>query len=204
MIGMLNGIVDSVDIDSGTLILDCNGVGYEVYTNSFILVSNAIIGSELKLYIHTAVKEDAITLYGFNERNNLSAFKKLITVNGIGPKNALSILEIFDYNSLALAIMAGDDKAISKANGIGTKGAQKIILELKGKLTLNGLTTAVSAVNTANDSRHAAIRNDVLLSLEALGFNKTAAFNAVNTCEIGENDTASDVLDRVLPTLNIF
>jgi Holliday junction DNA helicase RuvA len=131
MIGYLHGKVLSTNENS--LILLVGGVGYKVLAPLPTLVA-AVDGSEMSLHIHTHVREDQITLFGFRDEVEVFLFTKLTSVSGIGPKSALAMLSVHSPASIASAVEGGDAAALSHTPGIGKKTAEKIIIELKGKL----------------------------------------------------------------------
>ena len=114
-------------------VIDCGGVGYACRTTSYTL-SGLQMGQEVTLYTHLNVREDAMELYGFGTEKERNCFQLLIGVSGVGPKAALSILSATTPEGLATAIITGDEKALTVAQGIGKKIAQRILLELKDKL----------------------------------------------------------------------
>ena len=114
-------------------VIDCGGVGYACRTTSYTL-SSIKKGDKAKLFTHLNVREDAMELYGFATAEELNLFQQLISVSGVGPKAALSILSSSTPANLALSIITGDEKALTCAQGIGKKIAQRVILELKDKL----------------------------------------------------------------------
>ena len=132
MIAFLKGTIE--DITENSLVLDVNGIGYEVLVPGQLLDMLKGIGQELKVYTYMQVREDAVVLFGFLTRDDLAMFKMLIGVNGVGPKAGLGILSALGTEELRFAVLADDAKRIAKAPGIGAKTAQKIILELKDKL----------------------------------------------------------------------
>lgn len=134
MIAFLKGTIE--DITENSLVLDVNGIGYEVLVPGQLLDMLKGIGQELKVYTYMQVREDAVVLFGFLTRDDLAMFKMLIGVNGVGPKAGLGILSALGTEELRFAVLADDAKRIAKAPGIGAKTAQKIILELKDKLDL--------------------------------------------------------------------
>ncbi len=143
MIGWLNGKVMGLDT-SGTILLDVGGVGYEVAVGMQTLcMLNA--GEEAELFIHTYVREDQITLFGFASMRERIVFRKLTGVSGIGARTALNILSGMSVEELLTAIDASDDVAIARTPGIGKKTAQRLILELKGKLVGEAGTTSASS-----------------------------------------------------------
>ena len=120
-------------------VVDCGGVGYKLTVSG--TTSSKIagkVGSEVKLYSYLAVREDAMELYGFYNEEELDAYKLLTTVSGLGPKAAIAILSILTPTALAAAIASGDTKAISRAQGVGSKTAARVVLELKDKFTFFG------------------------------------------------------------------
>ena len=127
----VNGTV--AEIDAGLAVIDCSGVGYACATTNYTL-SQLKKGAPAKLYTYLNVREDAMELFGFADQSELRSFKLLIGVSGVGPRAALSILSAVTPQQLALAVVTEDEKALTAAPGIGKKIAQRIILELKGKL----------------------------------------------------------------------
>ena len=127
----VNGTV--AEIEAGLAIIDCSGVGYACATTNYTL-SQLKKGERAKLYTYLNVREDAMEMFGFASQSELRSFKMLIGVSGVGPKAALSILSSTTPQQLSMAVVMGDEKALTAAPGIGKKIAQRIILELKDKL----------------------------------------------------------------------
>lgn len=172
----LNGIVTAIDINLA--VIDCSGVGYAVNTTTNTL-SRLKIGDKSKVYISECIKEDSFELYGFATVSEKRCFEMLLTVSGIGPKAAQAILCAVTPEGLALAIMNGDDKAITAAQGVGKKIAQRVILELKDKVAKQiGAADApeMPAVLTQTDS--GAGRSDAVAALMVLGYG-AAEINSV-------------------------
>lgn len=185
MIGFLKGKVHSTDTSS--LILDVNGVGYKVFAPLPVLVS-ATQDTPLSLFIYTHVREDHIILYGFKDENELFLFEKLTSVSGIGPKSALAMLSVHSPSSLADAIERSDTDALYHTPGVGKKTAEKIILELKGKLShLIG--------KEMNDTTL-----EVRLALEALGYSAKEIHNALKDMNT-DNKTTSTIIKEALHQL---
>lgn len=133
MIYHLNG--ELVLCDMTVAVIDCGGVGYKLLISGNTLGKiSGKVGEKVKLFTYMKVSEDAVDLYGFADEDELETFKLLISVSGVGAKFALSILSLMTPSRLAMAIGAGDAKAIAKAQGVGPKIAQRIILELKDKV----------------------------------------------------------------------
>lgn len=162
----IEGIVSDVDINLA--VIDCGGVGYAVNTTTNTL-SQLRIKDKAKLYICECIKEDAFDLYGFTTLSEKRCFEMLLTVSGIGPKAAQSILSANTPESLAIAIMNGDDKAISAAQGVGKKIAQRVILELKDKVSKQ-MGTVANEMPTVLSPADGDARSDAIAALMVLGY----------------------------------
>ena len=175
MIGSLSGLVDG--IFDGYIILDVNGVGYRVFCSSKTASKLSGIGQAAKLLIETQVREDHIHLFGFADTTEKQAFELITTVQGVGAKVALAILSALSANELQMAIMTGDAKAITRANGVGPKLASRIVAELKGKTgTLGTNETMVVLQNggASNNTSNAAM-DEAISALVNLGYGKSEA-----------------------------
>ena len=148
MFSSLNGTV--AHIEPYLVVIDCGGVGYACRTTNNTL-SKLQKGKEAKLYTHLNVREDAMELYGFATAEELRLFQQLISVSGVGPKAALSILSASTPANLALSIITGDEKTLTRAPGVGKRIAQRVILELKDKLA-KGQTVSGSGESVAMDA----------------------------------------------------
>ena len=137
MIGFLKGTIDSIYEDR--IMIDVNGIGFNVYMPAAQRDMLGARGSDIKVYTYMAVREDAMQLYGFTTADSLDLFKMMIQVNGIGPKGALALLSAMSTDDLKFAIMSGDAKTISKAPGIGAKTAQRLIIDLKDKVSVRDM-----------------------------------------------------------------
>lgn len=168
MIGYLKGNI--ISAKPTKVVIDVNGVGYIV--NISISTFEKITGQEnVSLFIYTNVREDAITLFGFFTEAEKEMFELLISVNGVGPKIALNILSSIQYNDLKYAIETSDVSRIVAVPGIGRKSAERLILELKGKL---GSISGEHSVISANSSK-----NEAILALSTLGYNSKIAEKVV-------------------------
>ena len=127
----LNGVV--AEMEANLAVIDCGGVGYACATTNYTL-AQLKKGERAKLYTYMNVREDAVDMFGFSSQSELHSFKLLLGVSGVGPKAALAILSTNTPANLAMAVVMGDEKALTAAPGIGKKIAQRIILELKDKL----------------------------------------------------------------------
>lgn len=193
------------EVETDHIVVDVNGIGYNLYipTNCFAYLPN--LGEECKIYTFLYVREDAMLLYGFLTKDDLALFKQLITVSGIGPKGALGILSALSADDLRFAILAGDAKAISKAPGIGAKTAQRLILELKDKISLEDafekkLEHGQAAAMTTDHQ----VKNDAVQALTALGYSSTESLRAVSKVEITEDMDVEAVLKQALKNMAFF
>lgn len=194
MIGMLHGQVDS--IDAASAIIEVGGVGYETRMPSADLASMHV-GQTVKVYTSLNVSQDAITLYGFSSLASKRMFLQLQKVSGIGPKVALSLLSTLPPERLARAVADGDATALAKAPGLGKKGAQKIILELKGSIDLSQIESASPEIRSTEDTGS----EQVVEGLMSLGWRQQDAVHAVQeVCENNHIDIplGDDDVPRVL------
>lgn len=168
---------DTIVIENGS------GMGFNIKVPGSLVSTLPPVGSFIKIYTYLYVKEDAINLYGFMNRDDLNVFKLLINVNGIGPKGALGILTCITPDELRFAVIAGDVKNITKAPGIGTKTAQRLIIELKDKLKLEDVLNPKEDVdgNIEASNQNSTAKNDTIAALTALGYSSTDAVRAVNS-----------------------
>ena len=197
MIAYVNGILEY--IEEGLCVVDVNGIGMNVFISGSTMDRMPGIGEAVKLYTYTNVKEDAFTLFGFLSRDELSLFKMLITVSGIGPKGGLSILSVMTPDDLRFAIMAGDAGSISKAPGIGKKTAERITLELRDKIKATEDDMLRGSAVTADDltGEASSARDEAVAALVALGYNSGNAMKAVRKV-LKENEGVSEDTEKLL------
>lgn len=181
MIYSLNGKLTYTD--PTTAVVECGGVGYGCRVTYNTLQRLPDVGQNVLLYTYLNVREDAVDLFGFYEKEELECFKLLITVNGVGPKAAIAILSELSPNSLRVAISQSDTKTITRAQGVGPKMAQRIVLELKDKVGVavsseNDDGVSVSSV-TSSDSK-----NEAVSALVALGYSQSEAQKAISNCDL--------------------
>lgn len=196
MIGMLSGKI--IEKEFNFCLIDVNGVGYEVLIPLSTFDKLPLENGEVTLFIHTAVREDAITLFGFASRDEKKLFQQLIGVSGVGGKLALNVLSAMPAGSFCAAVASGDVKSLSRINGVGKRTAERLIVELKGKLS--GLDP--DAAPPPSDNSAAA---DAAAALEQLGFRKDAVNKAVNAllAELPEKEhTAENLIRAALLRLN--
>jgi Holliday junction DNA helicase RuvA len=178
MIARLSGTLAESSFTS--CVVDCGGVGYEVQIPVSTFDKLPQPGNQVVLRIHTAVREDAITLYGFATEEERKLFRLLIEVSGIGGKLALNVLSSTAVTTFCAAVGASDVKALSRINGIGKRTAERIIVELRDKLNASLGGDAAIAAATATPQNASAI-NDVALALEQLGFKRDAIDKTLKT-----------------------
>jgi len=160
------------------VVVDCGGVGYELWISVTTFTELGEVGSEVRLHVHTHVREDALQLFGFYEVTEKLLFEKLLTISGIGPKLAITVLSGITADRLVAAIRGGDHGTLTKIPGIGKKTAERVVLELKDKM--EGLAGAVPVSGSATPSL-GATAEDVLSALVNLGYPRPIAQKAVET-----------------------
>ena len=191
MIGRISGIL--LDKTPPLALIDCNGVGYEceVPMSTFYLLPQ--VGDKVTLLTHFVVREDAQLLFGFGTNQERLMFRQLLKVNGIGAKSALAILSGLSIDELIQAVSLQEAGLLTRVPGIGKKTAERLLLELKDKFTLD---TALSI----KGSGMASISQDVLNALIALGYNERESLNAVKSLDI--NLTVNDGIKQALKYLS--
>lgn len=195
MIGFIRGIL--AEKGNGYIIVDVNGVGYEIYVPANSGAYTAAENSEVMIYTAMMVREDDVSLYGFSRKGELEAFRKLITVSGVGAKAAISILSAFTLEQLNQAIVFEDAKTLTKANGIGKKTAERIVLELKDKFSVEGQVDVSQDAQelTAEASGAARGRAEAVNALIALGYSRGEATSAL--ASVTENDLSVEEYIRL-------
>ena len=196
MISYIKGIITDKTEDG--VVIETGGIGFGVNASVNTVASLPAVGDEAIVYTFMNVKEDDISLYGFSQKTDIDIFKKLISVSGIGPKGALSIMSSLSTDDLITAIMAGDVKAISAANGIGKKTAERVILELKDKIDLEELYTSSANAPSAKLSMEDQNIKDTILALTALGITASDAARAVKAVPDAGEMTAEQLLKASL------
>lgn len=201
MISYIKGILE--DMSPGMVVVDNHGIGYQMMVpmrgESF-----PKIGREIKIYTHMHVREDDVSLFGFLSKEEKEAFELLIGVNGIGPKVGLSVLSTLSVYELKMAVISEDVKTISKTPGLGPKGAKKLILELKDKLSFEELEedgVGAEIFDTSVDSS-----DSVMITIEglvSLGYSKSEAAIAVNKVEDAKDLTPEELLKKALKNIMI-
>lgn len=177
------------DVTEDNLVVEVNHIGYNVRIPASVIPLLPPAGQEVKIYTYTSVREDAIQLFGFLTKDDLEMYKLLITVNGIGPKGGLSVLSVMSADELRMAVLAQDAKTIAKAPGIGSKTAQRIILDLKDKISLEDTFVSQESVSyAANADGIGQARAEAVEALTALGYSSSDALRAVKAVEEEDMD----------------
>jgi Holliday junction DNA helicase RuvA len=171
-----------------SVILDCNGVGYELAISVATFTDLGNEGTEAKLHVHTHVREDAISLFGFSELTEKRLFEKLLTISGIGPKLAITVLSGIDASRLITAIRSGDHATLTRIPGIGKKTAERVVLELKDKL--DDLATSIPTIT--GGPHHGPAGDDALSALVNLGYPRPSAQKAIETAITKDPNAAQD------------
>ena len=190
-----------VEIFEDTVVIESGNVGFEIHVPLSVLEKLPGIGKETKLYTYFQVREDAMCLFGFLNRQDLQMFKQLISVNGIGPKGALGVLSALRPEELRRFIVSGDAKAISKAPGIGAKTAQRIILDLKDKIAMAEVLPPGFVEPGHRIPLSGGVAEEAMEALAALGYSPAEAGRAVRQVEVTESMTVEDVLKASLKHL---
>lgn len=198
MIGYIKGILE--DIDEQTITIDHHGMGYRIFVPGSAFSGAVSVGQEVKIYTYLSVREDAMQLFGFLTKDDLQVFKLLLGVNGIGPKAGLGILSALSADELRFAVLADDAATIAKAPGIGKKTAQKLILELKDKLSLEEAFEKKMENQTAHVVRSDNNQNihEAVEALAALGYSSTEALRAVKKVEHADTMSVEELLKTAL------
>ena len=180
---------------------------YSGYINKLIAQLSILpgIGNTVKVYTYLSVREDAMQLYGFLTKDDLNMFKLLIQVNGIGPKGALAILSVMSLADLKFAILSGDSKTISKAPGIGAKTAQRMIIDLKDKVTLeDAFEQKLNETQNSDNEELSINRNEAVEALVALGYSSTDALKAVRNSDIPNDADVETIIKLAFKQLSRF
>ena len=200
MISYIRGILTEASGDG--IVVEAGGIGYVIRVPLSVLERLPRLGEEVKIHTFLQVREDGVGLFGFLDRGELAMFKQLLGVGGIGPKGALGVLTALKPDDLRLAVISGDAKAIARAPGVGIKTAQRIILDLKDKVSMDDILPAADGSGPDSGGRGDAVlgaaAREATEALTALGYSAMEASRAVGRVEITGDMTAEDVLKQSL------
>ena len=192
MIAYLKGNI--IEKSENLIVVEVNNVGFEVNISQSTYLS-IINKNECELFTYMQVREDGVSLFGFSSKNEKELFLKLITVNGVGPKMAISILSGASLTDLVTSIIAEDSVMLSRVKGVGKKTAERIILELKEKISTDIMLENNSNTELVVDTSNAII-NDTIMALVTLGLSKTEAMKRIK-----ENYVVDDTVETLLPKI---
>lgn len=192
MISFLVGVIE--EKKENLVVIDVNGVGFEVNVSNNTLVSLPFEGESAKIYTYLAVREDGISLFGFSSVEERNLFNKLITVSGVGPKLAITILSGLSLSDLTVAIAKEDTKLLSKIKGLGKKTAERLCLELKDKLDVLTFGNEEASFDTNYDEDAVQMATDTLISL---GISKNEAYMLARA-NAANNATAEEIISKSL------
>ena len=197
MFSYIKGKIEDIDIDY--IVVDNSGIGFKIMTSANV-ISKVSLHEDRTVYTYMNVREDDISLYGFLSKDEIYVFKLLIGVSGIGPKAGLAIMSALTVDEIRMAIIAGDHKAIAKANGVGPKIAQRVVVELKDKFKLEDVFgTDEESSGDLSDNTGDDIISDAVLALNALGYSESEALRVVKKTAVG--NTYSTVEELIKASL---
>lgn len=205
MINYVRGILS--EIEDNLIIVEAGGIGYGINVPASLIGELPKAGSAVRIYTYFSVKEDSESLYGFINKEDRDMFRQLISVNGVGPKGALAILSVMRPDDLRLAIATGDSKSISRAQGIGAKTAERVILELKNKVgDINAIGAAVlggkSAGTIAAVKQYGPV-SEAMDALIMLGYSRMEAGKALSLVNVNEDMPTEEVLRLALKNIKM-
>lgn len=201
---MIAYIKGKLEVKTNTyVVIDVNGVGYKIFMSATGINEIGDLGTEVKVHTYYYVREDNISLYGFNTQEELRMFELLLSVSGIGAKSAIAMLSEIKPSSFALAVISDDVKSLTKIPGIGAKSAQRIILELKDKLKTEQAITkdATPEIKTviASDGKV----DEAMSALQVLGYNKKEIEKAFSMFEM-QDATVEEIIKKALKILGMW
>lgn len=187
-----------IEKEPDNLVIEVNQIGYNVHIAEGMLVRFPEVGQMCKVFTYTSVREDAFWLYGFSSKEELSMFKLLITVSGIGPKAAMGILSAMDVSTIQMAIISGDSKMLSKAPGVGAKSASRIVLELKDKVKPEDVLGHAVSDDTKENPALSQVKQEATEALVSLGYSVSDAYRVLSQLTLDENTRVEDVIKAAL------
>lgn len=194
-----------VEISEDTIVVEVNNIGYNIHIPAGMAGHFAGTGQTVKVYTYLHVKEELMELYGFLTRDDLTIFKLLLGVSGIGPKGALGILAAMTPDDLRFAVLGEDAKAISRAPGIGSKTAKRLILELKDKLKLeDAFELKMEHAASEQENSLAGAKSEAVQALTALGYSPSEALKAVEGVEPAPDMTVEELLKAALKQMSFL
>lgn len=195
---MINYLIGEItEKTESSVVVEANGIGYEIFVSLTTLNSLPVLNATAKIYTYLHVKEDGVCLYGFSSLEEKQTFLKLIEVSGIGPKVALAILSGITVSDLCVAIKTGDVKLLSTVKGLGKKTAERIVLELKDKISVVGFAKQENENSLINEN----IVDEATQALIALGVGKNDAYRLARANAQG-SQSAEDIIRKAFQNFN--
>jgi len=188
-----------IKIFSQTAVVECGGVGFRVTTSMNTLKHFAQGDSNVTLFTYLSVREDALDLFGFYDEEELECFKLLISVSGVGPKAAIAVLSVLTPGELASAVAAGDSKAVTRAQGVGPKIAERVVRELKGKLVASDYAVSDGGYTAEIANQTMSGSSEAISALQFLGYSQAESAKAVAAVP-----EAANVEELIKKALNIL
>ncbi len=195
MFEYIKGTIEYITGDM--LVVENGGIGYRIMTSAYV-TGSVMLHDKVTIYTYLHIREDDVTLYGFLSRDEIHVFKLLISVSGIGPKGALAIMSALTIDELRIAVLSDDYKAIAKANGVGTKTAQRVAMELKDKFKLEDVFDDMVDGDDLSESGSNDIISETAMALTSLGYSNVEALRAIKKVEGSENMTVEALLSAAL------
>lgn len=200
MISYIRG--ELADIMQEKIVVDVGGVGYGIYMPQQSMAHLPVIGSQVKIYTYLNVREDCMQLFGFLSKDDLQIFKMVINVSGVGPKYGLNILSALTPDELRFAVLSNDVKSITKAQGIGKKMAEKLILELKDKFDIaEAIDSRMEHAEGTVAGTLQEVQTEAMQALVALGYGSSEAMRAVRSVMDKTDGTVEDILKHALKNI---
>lgn len=200
MYSYIKGTLEEIYEDR--IVVENNGIGYQMDVPTTLVANLPALGDVVKIYTYLHVKEDCFSLFGFLEKDQLRIFKMMLNVSGIGPKGALGILSTLSPDQLRIAVASDDAKTIAKSPGIGSKTAQKLIIELKDKIHLEDVIEhGFAQTKAATSVKTQALVTEAVEALTSLGYSLKEAKEAVGMLEVTEGMSVEDVLKASLKNM---
>ena len=196
MIYSINGILEMVE--PYHIVVECGGIGYSIKTSMTTISKLPQSGEKIHLFTHLVIKEDALELYGFSEMAELQTFKMMISVSGVGPKAAVSILSNLSPERFALCVASGDAKSL-RAPGVGPKTSERIVLELKDKVSKAQIASGIAATDSPAVYEKGGNAAEAISALEVLGYTRGEAAGAV-----GKLDASMSVEEMIKSALKML
>lgn len=187
-------------IDNEGFVVENNGIGFRLLAGSNV-TGRLTLHEQATIYTYLHVREDDMSLFGFLSRDEINIFKLLIAVSGIGPKGALAIMSALTVDELRMAILSDDYKAIAKANGVGPKTAQRIVIELKDKFKLEDVFESLAEDDGLQDAPGNDIISETAMALSSLGYSNIEALRAIKKIKDNDRMTVEELLKAALKVI---